>query len=226
MTTVISDFEKRVVEIELYFKFIESVINENAALYFEQKRNKKIQQINPELIKVLKANLFVLLYNLAESSIKLSLEEIYDSISSKNKKYIEVCEEIKKIWIKTKYNNFRNTGTNSIFQTINNMAQDVIEIRFDSEKLISGNIDGRKIKEFASQHGFSSKVSKYAKDGVKLHQVKTQRNSLAHGNESFAECGRRYTITELKEIKHEVIIYLRRILNNIKKYLDNNHYFV
>jgi hypothetical protein len=176
------------------------------------------------LIKVLKANLFLLLYNLSESSIRQSLSEIYDTISKEKLKYSEVIDEIKMIWIYEKHRNFKNIGTENIFSVINNLVNDIIDIKFDSEKNISGNVDGRKIKEFSEKYGFSNIVHKNAYEGKKLHQVKTQRNNLAHGFISFSECGRNYTISDLRVIKHQVIIYLRRILKNVKKYLDNKKY--
>jgi hypothetical protein len=226
MISVLSDFEKRVDEINVYFSLLENIEEKDAVLYFPYKRTHKYQPHNVELIKILKANLFLLLYNLSESSIKQSLSEIYEQISNEQLKYEEVIDEIKKIWIDEKHNNFKNKGTDNIFKAISNLAEEIIEIQFDSDKVISGNIDGRKIKEFSVKHGFSSSVHKNAKDGVKLHQVKTQRNNLAHGHISFAECGRNYTIGDLREIKHQVILYLRRILKNIEKYLDYKKYAI
>jgi hypothetical protein len=226
MTTVINEFNTRVKEIEVYFVLLEEIINQNAALYFPSKTKNKTKKIDEDLIKVLKANSFLLLYNLIESSIKLSITEIYDQISIKNKKYSEVVTEIRKIWITENYKNFQGKGTDFIFDTINNIAEDVISIKFNPDKIISGNIDGRKVRDFASQYGFSDKAHHLSKNGVRLHQVKTQRNLLAHGGLSFTECGRQYTYEDLVETKRQVIIYLRSILKNIDNYLAQNKYIV
>jgi len=224
MTTVILDFEKRVVEIEMYYKYIESIEEKNAMLYFPHKITHKFLTHDGELIKVFKANIFLMLYNLSEASIKQSISEIYDQISSEKLKYKDVIDEVKRIWINEKHKNFKTIGTERIFNIISNIAEEIIEIKFDSEKVISGNIDGRKIREFSEKHGFSSKVHIRANEGRNLHVVKTQRNNLAHGVISFAECGRNYSITDLKIIKHEVIIYLRRILKNIDHYIQKREY--
>lgn len=226
MTTVLADFEKRVTEIELFFKHLENLEEKNAQLYFPSRTKHKFQPHNNELIKVMKANVFLLLYNLAESSIKQSLSEIYDTITSENLSYTSVIDEIKKIWIAQNHDNFRNKGTDTIFTSINNLATEIIDIKFDANKVISGNIDGRKIREFSEKHGFSEKTHKNANNGNKLHQVKTQRNNLAHGTTSFAECGRNYSVSQLRDIKKEVILFLRNILKNIKKYLDNRKYVI
>ncbi|WP_247232053.1 MAE_28990/MAE_18760 family HEPN-like nuclease [Telluribacter sp. SYSU D00476] len=226
MNSVLTDFEKRVAEIELFFSHLESIEESGASIYFPHRKRRKIVAHDPELIKVLKANLFLLLYNLAESSIKQSLTEIYDSISANNLKYNKVIDEIKKIWIIEKYDNFKNKGTDNIFSTINNLAEEIIEIRFDHTRTISGNIDGRKIREFSIKYGFSNKVHKNANNGNKLHLVKTQRNNLAHGVVSFAECGRNYTISDLRIMKKETVLYLRNILKNIEKYLNTKKFIV
>jgi hypothetical protein len=224
MITVINDFDTRVREIDGYFKLLHSIINEDAMLFFPNKGSHKYKRIDDELIKVMKANCFLLLYNLIESSIKLSITEIYDSITLKTKKYDDVKDEIRKIWISENYKNFKEKGTDFIFDTIHSITEDIIDIKFKPEKVISGNIDGLKIREFSENLGFSNSTHHLAKNGVKLHQVKKQRNDLAHGAVSFSQCGREYTYEDLLEIKKQVIIYLRGIINNIKTYLDNEHY--
>jgi hypothetical protein len=225
MRTVILDFEKRVKEIDLYFTHLEYIEEKDAQIFFPNKSRNKYIDYDIELTKVFKANLFLLLYNLAESSIKQSLNEIYDSITSENLKYKEVIDEIKKIWIEENHVNFRNKGVTNIFIAINNLAEDIIDIRFNS-KVISGNIDGQKIRSFSSKYGFSNSSHHNANNGVKLLQVKTQRNNLAHGNISFAECGRNYTMSDLREIKRQVIIYLRSILKNIEKYINGKKFAI
>lgn len=212
MTTVINDFEKRASEIKLYFKLLERVVEEEACLYLPEKRTHKYIEFDSELQKVMKTNMFLLLYNLAESSIKQSLSEVYDTVSAESVKYNDVKEEIQKIWIDTNYKNFNQMGTNRIHEVINNILEDVIEVEFDASKKISGNIDGRKIKEFAEQIGFSTKAHHSLNEGVRLHQVKTQRNKLAHGDLSFAECGRNYTIPDLRVLQSSCQIFETNIV--------------
>jgi hypothetical protein len=224
VTTVLSDFDKRAQEIKLYFKLLEKVIEQDASLFLPNNRTHKYVKFDDELQKVMKANLFLLLYNLAESSIKQALIEIYDVITSESVKYEDVKDEIKKIWIKTNYRNFNQMGTENIFLVLNQIADDIIDIEFDALKNISGNIDGRKIREFAENIGFSTRTHYSLDNGTKLHLVKTQRNKLAHGDLSFAECGRNYTISDLKLIYNQVTKYLKRILLNIERYLIDKTY--
>jgi len=224
MLNVITEFNTRVQEIDGYFKLLDNIINQEAQLFFPLKKSHKFKKFDEELIKVMKANSFLLLYNLIESSVKLSITEIYDSITLKTNKYEDVSDQIRKIWISENYKNFKDKGTDFIFETINKITEDIIELKFRPEKVISGNIDGLKVREFSNTIGFSNSTHHLAKKGVKLYQVKKQRNDLAHGAVSFSQCGRQYTYEDLQEIKQQVIIYLRGILNNIKTFLDNEEF--
>lgn len=226
MISVKQEFEKRVQEIEHYFMLLDSFFDKGALLYFPNKKTHRTKKVNPELEKVLKANCFLLLYNLIESSIKMSLTEIYDNISSKGVDYKDVIDEIKRIWIKERYSNFKNLGEDNIFNLITCIDNDTIQLEFNSDKVISGNIDREKITEFATKIGFAIRVHYSAGTGEKLHQVKTRRNNLAHGNISFSECGREFTLEDLVNIKIQVIRYLRQILKNIEQFLTTEEYLI
>jgi|ERR1017187_332760 hypothetical protein len=227
MISVLTDFEERVNEIELYFDHLNLILNKDAELFFPNNKTRQRKRIEPELHKVLKANCFLLLYNLSESSMRQALTEIFEKISEKELEYSMVKDEIKKIWISSNYKNFKDIGIDKIFDAITvYIFADIINIQFEEKSDLSGAVDGQKIREFATKLGFSSTVHYSLKEGRKLHQVKVQRNKLAHGNISFAKCGRDYTIEELNLTKTQVIGYLRRILTNIKVYLENENFKV
>ena len=222
MIAIKNDFEKRVEEIELYFKHLELFSEKAAFIKTPMSSRKKI--VDQELLKVMKATCFLLLYNLVESSVSQSLTYICDSVTSKSKTYGEVKPEMKKIWIKHKHKNFKEKSTESIYDILQTMSDEIINIEGFEGVSISGNIDGQKIKEIAKMMGFPSKVHYTAGKGEKLHVVKTRRNKLAHGEESFSECGRSYTYADLTLIKNQVIRYMRQILKNIEFYLSSQSF--
>lgn len=221
MITVIADFDTRVKEIELYFRFLENIINESAQLHLSSGKKRKI---DPELHKVLKAHGFLIIYNLMESSIKKALEKLYEKLSLENIHYKDVRDELKIRWIEVNHNNFSQKGSAAIFNAIEKMANDIIAMTFDSKKVISGNIDAQKIREFASAYGFSERTPWQAKKGHSLHVVKTQRNDLAHGVVSFAQCGKQHTLEDLIRTKREVIVYMRAILKNVERYIASKEF--
>jgi len=97
-------------------------------------------------------------------------------------------------------------------------------VKLEKNDDISGNIDSRKIKDFADSLGFSARAHHVLKKGAKLLEVKIQRNNLAHGNISFAKCGRDYSFEDLEKTKAQVVGYPRKILSNIQLYLNNEGY--
>lgn len=65
METVLLDFNTRAKEVDNYFIFLESLEKQTTQLALLDTTGKyKIQSLNPELAKTLKANGFLLLYNL------------------------------------------------------------------------------------------------------------------------------------------------------------------
>ncbi len=231
MQSVILDFELKVEEIDEYFSFIKTTTHLKED--FDKTKTIKVSQT---VYNVLKANLFLLLYNLIESSFKNALEKIYIDITNNSLTYTKVIPEIKRIWLEKKYKNFENMEipknikkSEYIMNIIDNIAGDVIEIKFyTNEKKrknddISGNIDAREINRINKKYGIELENNTNIKK-EHLLTIKTQRNNLAHGDESFNKCGESYFISDLEEIKNESIEYMRFILNHIKSFIENKKY--
>ena len=226
MISVKKEFFNRVQEIELYFSFMENVILKEACLTYPD-GSKDI--LNSDIKEIFKANSFLLLYNLSESSIKNAIEQIYLTIE-----YNEINYDHLKAGIKKEIINFLKNNINSkdFVINVNKIAFDIIIKCFDSEKLLSGNLDARKVKSLSTKYGFSSKIIPLSNsdgsltniDSDSLLMIKTRRNDLAHGIYSFKECGKDYTIQDLMKVKTHVIEYLRQIIDNIDTYIMNEEY--
>lgn len=226
MNTVIADFNKRVREIDVYFRHLEAIEEKNGKLSISTARGRTLRPMDPELVKVLKANMFLLLYNLVESSVRQSLVEVFDTITAESMAYADASDHVKMIWLNKGHRKFKDKSAEQIFHVLSSLPQDIVEIEFGDGVIAGGNLDGRKIRELSQEYGFSSAVHRNAKDGTKLFQVKRHRNDLAHGLVSFSECGRNYTVSDLREAKHEVVIYLKGILRNISRYLEQKKFRV
>ena len=121
--------------------------------------------------------------------------------------------------------NFKDRNTDKLLPIVTNISTDIVSKCFDSEKLISGNLDAKEIRKIAKSYGFSYEThARITKDGNKLLTVKNKRNDLAHGISSFCDCGKDYTIEELLKIKQEIIFYLKEILQNIEQYINTESY--
>lgn len=230
MQAIILDFNSKANEINEYFSFISTTTQ----LRGLGGSNKII--VSPVVHNVLKANLFLLLYNLVESSFKDALEQLCIKITNDNIKYKDVIPEIKKLWIHKKYKNFENchipnnaNKSEFIMNKIDNIAEDIIKINFytnaDTKKSseISGNIDARKIRELNEKYG-AKLINSTEICANDLLTIKNKRNNLAHGDESFSICGANYTIQELEKIKKNSLQYMLFILNHIEKFINEKKY--
>ncbi|WP_068818617.1 MAE_28990/MAE_18760 family HEPN-like nuclease [Phormidesmis priestleyi] len=223
MTSVlIQDFTERSKEVSKYFIFLKSLEQGTTKLSMNGKgNNSKIKEIDPELLKTLKASGFLLLYNLVEATMRNIIEAIFDQLRSEGISYDEIRPELKKVVLK----NLKKRNPDEVFSSIAAISVDIITAGFDKKDLFSGNLDGKKIRETAAEYGFSH-LTDHTKtgNGSDLLTVKANRNDLAHGIKSFAEIGRDKTADELLEIRNKVIRYLKQILKNIETYLDNKDY--
>ncbi|WP_246843913.1 MAE_28990/MAE_18760 family HEPN-like nuclease, partial [Hydrocoleum sp. CS-953] len=194
--------------------FLKSLQQGTTKLAMESKAEKKVKEIDPELIKTLKASAFLLLYNLVESTMRDAIEEIFNEMKNKSVSFDKIRPELKKIVLQ----NLKRRNPDKVLQKVVDISVDIITAGFDKEELFSGNIDAQKIKATAKEYGFSAKTKTDSSD---LLTVKNNRNDLAHGIKSFAEVGKDKSFDELIKIKKKVVKYLRQILENISIYIDN-----
>jgi MAE_28990/MAE_18760-like HEPN len=222
MQTVLLDFNTRVEEINKYFLFLEGLDNETTKLATIADSGKQtIRSIDNDLANTLKANGFLLLYNLVESSMRNAIEAIFDELRMKKVPFDSVRLEIKKIVLQ----NFKNRSPDDIYSKITDISLDIITAGFNSRELFSGNIDRKEITRIARSYGFSCETDySKTKHGENLYTVMKNRNDLAHGNKSFSEIGKDTSVEDIQRIKEEVIEYISQLLRNIEKYLIEQEY--
>ncbi len=221
-TALFQDFNKRSKEVSKYFVFLKSLEQGSTQLSMKGKGTvTKLRNVDPELIKTLKASGFLLLYNLVEAAMRNAIQAIFDEIRNKTVSFDQIRTELKKIVLK----NLKKRDPDKVLLKVTAISLDIISAGFEPEDLFSGNIDGRLIKTMATDYGFSH-ATDYLKtgNGNDLLTVKTNRNDLAHGIKSFSEVGRDKTAEELLKIKNKIVRYLRQILQNIEVYLTKKEY--
>jgi hypothetical protein len=211
------EYEKRLAEIEIYFNLLELLDRGNCKIICKDIIGKILEKnIDIKLSTILKANGFLLLYNLIEATIKNSVSAIFNSVHSKNMTFKHLTDNLRKLWIKQE---LKNIGSEDIF----NLSKKILEnelILFKAECInISGNIDAQKIRDIAKQFGYQE-----SKDGRDLVIIKEKRNKLAHGEYTFSEIGKDYTVRELIDYKNNTKKYLDDVLLNIENYINDEGY--
>ncbi len=177
------------------------------------------------LFKSLKSNLIIMLYNLVESTVRLSMNAYYDDFNSKMKNYTTAIDEIRKLWVKYGATSFKeNQINNQVFGLIEQAIDKEYYIYLDFEKFhLSGNADLKEIKSILSFHGISYEESEFKTYGGSLRSIKEMRNSLAHGNVSFEDNGRNLAISDIQKYKEQTYSCLEYFMSIVKNNFVNEN---
>jgi hypothetical protein len=177
---------------------------------------------------ILKSNFLLMLYNLVEACVVSGFMEIYENFKNEGLGYSELIEEIqiilsnhemKKIQESQKHNNEKHE------KHINTIIGNIVTnqpINLTKAAIgYSGNLDAKTIKRICDKHG----IRYCAADNQDyLKTVKDKRNHLAHGDESFGDSAKDFTLGDLEEIKTTVIKFIGDILDGMKDYFENKIY--
>jgi len=229
MQAVIDEFEERVREVDLYMSLLRSLGEPDVEIRFATGHRRR-RNIDQAVLRVLKASTFLLLYNLVESAIRGGMGAVYEAIRLDQCTPHDVKENFIRLWVDQQFDKLdRNTVSLRNYQEkahelIRQVLGSVV-LELDRESLpISGNLDANQIRAVCKKHGVSFKAHKAASGGSKIDLVRRNRNALAHGDMSFSECGRQYSIGDLEEIKKQAVIFTRSILRNIKGFVAKKSY--
>jgi hypothetical protein len=219
------DFNTRKEEIENYFKFLKIFDDDNTKLQYTQDGKKVIEKIESKFLTILLANAFLILYNLIEATVRNSIVELYHKIEEDNISFEKLNDNLKKLWIKQETDNLkeRNFKHDTLREYIMNIAQSILRketIRLSKDSIdLSGNIDAQKIRELAQQIGFDT-----INNGRNLVNIKEKRNKLAHGELTFYDVGKDYSVKELFDLKDETFKYLEDVIEKIERYIADKSY--
>lgn len=230
MSVLLDSFEVRASELSAYMKFLVLLDEESVKLSLPKKQSWKNRSIDEKVLRILKASFFLLLYNLVEASTREGFQSLYNAIAGDGCKFRELAPEMRTRWVDAEVRAAQKLGATQ--ESYQKAARRLVQQVIDDERAVlegaalrfGGNLDAAKIREICSAHGIPHKTHRRTKGGEKLLVVKNRRNALAHGEVSFVECGRDYTVAELRVIKDESVLYLRSILRNIDRFTLNRTY--
>ncbi len=173
------------------------------------------------------ANSFLLLYNVIESTIRNSIVAIYDNIKAEGVTFNELSGNLKKLWTKFETDRFKegNFRMETIRDFVLDFANKIVlnEVVIFSEEWMdfSGNLDADEIRGLAEKIGFLK-----SPDGRNLVKIKDKRNRLAHGEHTFYDVGKDFSVREIIELKDEVFVYLDDVVKNVGDYIASKSYMV
>lgn len=222
MNNARNEYYKRLHEVELYFTTLQLLDKGKCSIKCVNiLGEEEIMEVDTELSTILKANGFLLLYNLIEATVRNSIDAILNSIHSSAITYQSLSDKLKKIWLKQEVRGLGNDEKSQ--ERIMSIAKTVLDneiLLFEKDCInISGNIDAQKIREILKQFG-GNEIS----NGRDLKTIKEKRNKLAHGEFTFIEIGKDYSVRDLIDYKNETKDYLSNVLDEIQDYIDNHKY--
>lgn len=230
MSPLLQTFESRAEELAAYLKFLELIDTGSASLSMPNKRTWKVRKVDVRILRILKANFFLLLYNLVEASVRDGFLSVYNAVQADGCSVTNLTPALRRLWIDGEFAKLSPGSANhdsyrDVARRLVQAVADDIQADLDVAMLrFGGNLDAARIRDVCAAHGVSYKTARRTKGGEKLLVVKNKRNALAHGDLSFVECGRDFTVAQLGEIKHEAVLYLKAILRNIDTFTKKKTY--
>lgn len=238
------EFESRKFEVTQYFSFLKQI--EDDFRLFTNYQKEEYFLVDDDKLKILKANGFLVLYNLIESTILNCVTAIFDEIKINKLSYIHLSENIKKYWSKNVYKFDATISEKKLLRekfylivenVISNMSPEI------SDRLeYGGSIDAKIIRDIAKELGVVFNDSGYRKEhhGKALEDIKKNRNDLAHGKKSFSDIARDITYNGVVEIddygftkiksfglvhfKDFTIEHLEKFINSIEDFIKTEQY--
>ena len=222
MKTTRAEYTKRLNEVTLYFETIKLLDNGDCFIICKDINGGTTEKIiDGELAKIMKANGFLLLYNLIEATIRNSISAILNSISTDKLTFKLLSDNLKKLWINQEINKTKDIS--KFKEKVSELSEKILNdklLEFSNECVnISGNIDAQRIREIAKKFGYLE-----PKDGRGLQTIKDKRNQLAHGEFTFSDIGKNYTSNDLIDYKSEVVTFIENVLNNVETYINAKGY--
>lgn len=198
-----------------------SIRKEEAEVLFELINNLIAEPISINKSSILKSSLVLLLYNIVESTLFASFERIHEEFS--NYTYNHLSNNIKNLYVDYY---FKKHGDKMYKEHLDATLSCSIKMPCYSDytnkiNLFGGNIDARKINDLFKIYGIACIKSKH-KDQLLI--IKNKRNKIAHGEESFKEACRLFTLKEMETLKNSTFITMDELIDNFENYLTKKLY--
>lgn len=221
--------QERTAEIRLYLRFLRKVLNNNAELYFPHK--KKTEIIEKELTHTLKANGYLLLYNAIEAVCAAAIEDIHGAIEAELKRgspsfsveslNIQLIQQVLRRFKASTKLEYKDITANPSRWLVEHWLKDhKLQVAEYHNPLMSGNLDSKAMRAIAETYGFDCYGSIHMPKNKSPQVTKQKRNDLAHGHESFVQCGRNLSLQDLVRDAVGVVTYLRRYLGAVEQFIS------
>ncbi len=221
MELIKEDLRKRAEEIEEFLNLVRFIEGTEIIKNLDNSGGSENELvIGISLKNTLKGEIFLLLYNLIESTMRDSISHIHDELDEREVSFNDLRGKFRKEILKRAKS--EKIGLDSLYtKTSSDISKQLLRATFNENGIFSGNIDHKEVCDQARIYGFKHAIRV---NSDQILTVKNQRNKLAHGHQSFADIGKLYTIHEIKELTKDVINYLESITDHVSDYIKQQAY--
>lgn len=218
-------------EINLYYDFLEEIINHQARLIIDPPQN-DIKTIKMENTAISKSSFVLMLYNCVESTVVNCLDAIIRTIEIDGCKYPDLINELQIASLAAYDFRLRECISkdkrNELLKAQVDFSTGLSVVNVDlkslvgssSQGLFAGSLDAREIRKLFARLG----IDLSSLSCVEMQHIKNCRNKLAHGECSFQEYGRNLSIQYLRVCKNNTIAFLGGLIDKVKEYIINKGY--
>lgn len=224
LLTAVEIFNSRFLEAISYIDYLKNIDSRETRIRISSSPN--LLEVNRDFIKICRANGYLIIYNLVESTMYEVVKGLYQHLEHKVNSIDSLIDKLKMLV----FRGIRNSTDKNFNEFKENMNMDfrtsIFQICFHSsqvKKMFSGNLDAKKIKSFSEEHGIDLNLIEGSNNGSVLLSIKDTRNDLAHGAVSFTSRGN-ISVEQLCRLCTEVGCYLRSVIISIDEFLKNQRY--
>jgi len=210
-------FEERKEEVKKFSDFLNLLINKRPVFKVDDEEG--VIQIS--LTHILKAQGYLILYNLVESTIANTISSVHYELYQKEISFDRLPKNLQKNLLqqlcKEGFSSIAPIDSNSM------LSNEIIKNSYNKKVLFSGNIDRLFVTKLSKNYGFQIENTDFEKTGHGhfMTKVKEKRNALAHGDISFTECGRNTSTDELLRAFEQIPNFLDDFISNIEEMLSS-----
>lgn len=220
----------RSAEVRAYLAFLQTALERGAELHARTLPAPFTLDI--ELTHTLKANTYLLLYNVVEATMTQLIADIHSTVKQSGaalddlhpQMYLHILKRfrVSKVEINDQSAPVPSGGT-----IIDHWLRDYeIRAKNNNNYQLSGNVDSKRIREIGRDYGFAS-----LEEGHDMHlshssllTTKNRRNKLAHGELSFRDCGQGLAYTDVAGDASGLLNCLDNVVGHVDDYLKRGLY--
>lgn len=178
-------------------------------------------------IKIGCSTLYVMIYSAIEITFKMCIEKIEKEIEMSSVGITNLSEYWRAEYLKRNYLKRLQEGTNNA-QILDLIADDILKtcenIKFSNEsRRKNTNIGAAMLSSMAKKLNLNYDPGKLS-CATDLETIRSRRNSLSHGDESFAEAGEVLSADDILDMIPRIKASIHQFLNAIEEYIENIGY--